>query len=398
MKVNSVSQKSQANKLGFNASIVTLSKKNLGEQIATNIVDVFNKRILPEINLTRRDEAWSIIRDAGAKKNDIISNPDDFVNKINFFTLGAGSGSRFKELAQTVGNYNKASLPFKVDENTNIHMLDFAMTLGKHFIGEEGVRKIISTTPSGSFGDIVKHYMAGNPIKDTIVCCGDNVFGDSATDIMTFFTKAVNNPNKHIALLGALRTPKEVYKTFGMLDGIGSFKTGKLQLNGFIEKPNDIKIPEAFSINGKNIANTGMFYLSKESMEKLINMLKDVPDFIKKNDAEPYDFAKAVENIHAKLPSWFGINPRKGADIQIVKTWEDVGEPKAMYNFAMEVKNGKFLDNFPKNLAKKIQNAFKERVHIDDLKTPHIIFSDNTNITDDIIKTAKDVEGVKVIV
>ena len=54
-------------------------------------------------------------------------------------------------------------------------MLDFAMAMGKYFIGAEGVNKIVATTPSGSFGDIVQHYLAGNPVKDTVVCCGVNV-------------------------------------------------------------------------------------------------------------------------------------------------------------------------------------------------------------------------------
>ncbi len=80
-------------------------------------------------------------------------------------------------------------------------MLDFAMALGKYFIGDEGVQTIIATTPSGSFGDIVQHYLNGNPIQDTVVCCGDNVFGDKASEMMEFFTKTINNPNKNILLL-----------------------------------------------------------------------------------------------------------------------------------------------------------------------------------------------------
>ena len=173
----------------FKSSYVTLSEKNLGQKIAQNVVDAFNTKILPELQKTVSAEADALIKAAGPGK--IIQQKEDFRNNVNFFALAAGSGSRFRELAQTVGDYNKISLPFKIDKNTDIHMLDFAMTMGKYFIGDEGVNKIIASQPSGSFGDIVAHYQAGNPIKDTVVCCGDNVFGDKAFDMMRFFTEVI---------------------------------------------------------------------------------------------------------------------------------------------------------------------------------------------------------------
>ena len=137
----------------FKSSYVTLSKKNLGEKIAINVVDKFNSTIFPKIKETQIKEAESIISKIG--KGAVISSAKDYQEKINFFTLGAGSGSRFKELAQTVGDYNKISLPFRYDKQENIHMLDFALAMGKYFIKEDGVQKIIASQPSGSFGDIV---------------------------------------------------------------------------------------------------------------------------------------------------------------------------------------------------------------------------------------------------
>lgn len=378
----------------FKASYVTLSQKNLGEKIATNVVEKFNTGILPEIKKTQLSEAEEIIKRTGI--GPVIQKAKDFQEKINFFTLAAGSGSRFRELAQTVGDFNKISLPFKVDKEKNVHMLDFAMAMGKYFIGDEGVKTIVASKPSGSFGDIVGHYLAGNPIKDTVVCCGDNVFGDKASGMMEFFAKTINNPNKHIALVGVGRTPEEVAKRFGVLECEGDMSAEALKLKGFSEKP-PIEEAEKLAIDGKNIANTGLFYLSKEAMTNLMDEIKNGINNIKKNDSEPYDFANAVKYVHSQLQNWFGIASKEGADVKVVKKWEDVGEPQALYSFADEVKEGTFLANFPEKLAGEIQNSFRERVHLDD-KTPHIIFSDSTNVGRDTIENAKDVEGVKIIV
>lgn len=395
MRVLSVSSAPvNGSEVNFGKSFVTLSEKNLGRKIATNVVDTFNGKTLPELQKTLKAESAAIIAAAGAGA--VIAQPEDFKNNVNFFTLAAGSGSRFRELAQTVGDYNKISLPFKIDENENLHMLDFAMTMGKYFIGDEGVNKIIAAQPSGSFGDIVQHYLAGNPIKDTVVCCGDNVFGGKGSDIMEFFTKTINNPNKHVALVGVGRTPEEVANRFGVLEAEGSINTPALKLKGFSEKP-PIEKAQEIAIDGKNIANTGLFYLSKEAMTNLIDEIKGGTNNIKKNDTELYDFANAVKYVHSKLGDWFGINPLEGADVKVIDKWEDVGEPKALYSFADEVKNGQFLYNFPKNMAEKIQNAFKERIHLDAEK-PYIVFSDSANVSQEKINNSKTVDGVNIVV
>ena len=378
----------------FKASYVTLSEKNLGRKIAVNVVDAFNQKILPEIKKIQRKEAQEIIDAAGAGK--VISKPEDFQNKINFFALAAGSGSRFKELAQTVGEYNKISLPFKVSENQDIHMLDFAMVMGKHFIGPEGVNKIIASKPTGSFGDIVQHYLDGNPIKDTVVCCGDNVFGDKATSMMEFFTRTINNPDKHVALVGVGRTPQEVAKRFGVLEVEGSMSDKALKLVGFSEKP-PLEEAEKLAVDGQNVANTGLFYISKEGMKHLIGEIKSGNNPIKKNDTEIYDFANAVKYVHSKTFEWFGIKQSEAADVKVVKKWEDVGEPKALYAFANEVKHGEYLHNFPQKLKESIKTAFQERVHLEK-QPPHILFTDSAKVSAEKINNAKSVEGVNIVV
>ena len=396
MQVHGISavEPSQSQAPAFKASYVTLSEKNLGKKIAANVVDTFNGKILPEIRKTQLQEGAEVIKAAGRGR--IISEPEDFQNKVNFFALAAGSGSRFRELAQTVGDFNKISLPFKVSEDENVHMLDFAMAMGKYFIGDEGVNKIVATTPSGSFGDIVQHYLAGNPVKDTVVCCGDNVFGDKASDMMKFFTKTINNPDKHVALVGVGRTPEEVAKRFGVLEVEGSLEDEVLKLKGFSEKP-ELEKAQELAVDGKNIANTGLFYISKEAMEKLMDEIRGGVNNIKKNDNEPYDFANAVKYVHSQLPAWFGLKSSEGADVKVVQKWEDVGEPQALYTFADEVKQGQYLHNFPKGLAERIQGAFQKRVNLD-AETPHIIFTDSTNVSKEAVKNAKTVDGVNIVV
>lgn len=384
-----------APKPAFKASYVTLSEKNLGQKIATNVVDTFNGTILPKIQKTAAAEANALIKAAGAGR--VISTPEDFQNNVNFFALAAGSGSRFRELAQTVGDYNKISLPFKIGKNADIHMLDFAMTMGKYFIEDGGVNKIIASQPSGSFGDIVAHYQT-HPIKDTVVCCGDNVFGDSAFDMMTFFTKEINNPNKHVALVGVGRTPEEVAKRFGVLEVQGSLNDEALKLKGFSEKP-ELEVAQSLAVDGQNIANTGLFYISKEAMEKLMAEINSGVNNIKKNDTELYDFANAVKYVHSKLPEWFGIESTEGADVKVVNKWEDVGEPQALYQFADDVKNGLYLANFPKGLADRIQWSFAHRVHIGaENEYPYINFSPSLQVTTQQLADAKNVEGVNIIV
>lgn len=395
MRINHVAQEPTLSPApAFKASFVTLSKRNLGEEIAVNVVDKFNKSILPKIKSTQIQEAEEIIRNSRPGK--VIQKAKDFQENVNFFTLAAGSGSRFRELAQTVGNFNKISLPFKVDSNTDIHMLDFALAMGKYFIQDGGVKKIVASQPSGSFGDIVQHYLSGNPVKDTVVCCGDNVFGDNASSMMEFMTSMINNPQKHVALVGVARKPEEVANRFGVLVAKGDLNGETLSLHGFDEKP-PLEVAKTLTVNGKNIANTGLFYVSKEAMEKLLDEIKHGTNNIKKNENEPYDFALAVKYIHSRLHDWFGIAPSEGADVKVVKQWEDVGEPAALYSFADEVKKGSFIANFPKELAQKIKAAFSNRVHLD-AEHPHILFTDSTKVSAEKITDAKKVEGVHIVV
>ncbi|MCQ2738818.1 MAG: hypothetical protein MJ237_01170 [bacterium] len=394
----------------FKASFVTLAEQNLGYEIKANVVDTFNREVIPQLNTVKENAITKILQhcDKGA----ILQKTEDFENNVKFFTLAAGAGSRFKKLANLVGNNcNKVSLPFIIDgqktnngEPAKLHMLDFALAMGNVFTGKEGVNSIVANKPSGSLGDIVNHYLNGGEIKDTIVCCGDNVFDDSAVDLMTFFASEINNPNKHLALIGVPRKTEDVIGRFGCLDADGKLDDYSLKLKGFVEKPKtneEIEHAKQIAKKGKNIANTGMFYISKDAMTKLIDEIKSGNNPIMKNESEPYDFANACIYIHKMIPEWFGIGSEEGADVKLVNLWEDVGEPSAFFDYAREIKNGTFLKNFPKDYANNIIEAFKNRVHIGGT-TPKdfraINFSNDINAINGIKQLhAPKCEGVSII-
>ncbi|MCQ2744423.1 MAG: hypothetical protein MJ230_06485 [bacterium] len=410
MNIQSISaQDSCCPKTSFKGMYVTLSEKNLGKNISREVVDTFNAKILPKIRMTQAAEADEVILKAGGAGK-VIANSEDFKSKVDFFALAAGSGSRFAKLAQTVGNYNKISLPFKLNKTDDIHMLDFAMAMGKHFIGDEGVKTIVAPFATGSFGDIVENFRH-NPVKDIVVCCGDNVFADKATDMMPFFTRLMNNPNKHVGLVGVKRTPEVVAERFGVLGVEIDKESGIAKLTGFEEKP-PVEVARKMAVDGYNFANTGMFTLSKDVMAKIMDEINNGVNNIYKRGgdglpkykvdengnkvlAEPYDFAEAVKYAHKMLPEWFGIESKEGSEVLIVDKWEDVGEPEALYAFANDIKQ--YSGNFPKEVKENINNAFEKRVHVKD-ETPYINFTDAENVSSEQINNAPLIEGVHIVV
>jgi len=401
---NSAANKNMRNLPSFGAGFVTLSEKNLGPTIKEGIVDVFNKVILPDMRKAAKVEASEIIFNLKPSATAKIQTSDDLVNKVNFFSLAAGSGSRFEKLAKTVGNFNKISLPLYMKDGKKFQMLDIPMAMGKHFLGKDGYQAMMAQKKSGSMGDIIKYYLNGGKIKDTIVCCGDNVFGVQAKELTSFFIKAINNEGTHLALVGVKRTPEEVAKRFGVLkveQGKNAVK-GVMNLAGFEEKP-PLKVAKALATaEGDNIANTGMFYIGEEAMTKLVNEIKGGVNNIGKDAGEPYDFALATKYIHKQLPEWFGVESTKGAKVKIVDKWEDVGEPKAYYNFLKNAgKKGVYLENLPPKHAQEIQETIAKKTNLTGAY-PEILYSKNLDslaeVPSNVRQKAKTVEGVKIIV
>jgi hypothetical protein len=392
--------------INFSAGFVTLAKKNHGDRIKKEVVDVFNRQEVPQIKTSLLEDVFV----NNQSPADRISKPSDFVDKVNYFVAAAGKGSRFEALAQQIGDYNKVFLPFPLDKNNNLHMMDFSLALGKPYVGKNGYQTIISESPSGMLGDVINLYLnKPSEIKDTLIIGGDNVFGIKAQEAAGYFSSEINNPNKHIALLGIAKTPAEVEGRFGIM-ALEDRKSqdGILGLVDFVEKP-PIDIAQKHAINGYNVANTGFAYISKEAMTNLIRDIQEetkgksplTSQLIRKNDVEVFDTANALKYIMKKSNEWFSQKPQDIADVKIINDWEDVGEPKAYFRFLQDLKKGKYLDNFSDGFSSKIKTATAQKVELEGVDNA-IVFSDKYESLADVPKakkaTAKKVDGVKIIV
>ena len=48
-------------------------------------------------------------------------------------------------------------------------------------------------------------------------------------------------------------------------------------------------------------------------------------------------------------------------------------------------------------MSKEIQNSFKDRIHLEG-ENPHIVFTENVNVTPEQVKQAKVIDGVHIVV
>ncbi len=401
----------------FGAGYVALLPRNHGNAIARDIIKPFNENLLPDLLSEVVKSVKSVITAASPEitKVDTIKTSKNLVEDVNFFILAGGKGSRFHQLASSVGDYNKISLPIHLQDGSAFHMLDMPLAMGKYFLGKEGYKPITEThapgEKSGTLDHIVKHYMSGNKIKDTVVCCGDNFFGTPAEELTSFFIKAINDKNTHLAQVGVERTPKEVAKRFGVLEVEVNPNTSQdiMKLKGFEEKPALELAEKMVTPNGKNIANTGMLYISKEAMGKLIDELKNGVNNISKDENEQHDFAMATKYIHKQIPEWFGLKSGDGAAVKVVKKWEDVGEPEALYRFYDAIaKDGEYVHNLPNKHAKDVQETLRNKTRLgEDQPNRAILFSKTipnlneippANLLSDTVKAVRIIEGVKIIV
>lgn len=365
----------------FKSAYVTLSEKNLGEHINNNVVDKYN------------DYLYTIVKSQSDPKF------ENYKDNTDFWVLGAGAGSRFVPVADAYEHKtgipaNKISLPVKMTDGHNIHMLDWAMAMATPF-ADGKIESKIAKEKSGSFGDIYKHNREvldrGGELKDTIVCCGDNVFGAKKGELDSFMVDIINDPTKQLGLVGVKKSPEVVAKRFGVLKTAPiEGKDDVVSLTGFSEKP---PYEEALNYrlpDGNCIANTGMFIIKKEAMETLMNEIEKNPDLIKKDDVEKYDFANAVKWVQGR----FGA---EASDVKLVDTWEDVGEPKALYSFYNQIQDGEFLGEFSK-YGKVIQNSMKKQY--DSEKGLLNLSNTHKNIkeyTSEEIANAEVVDGVKIL-
>ena len=143
-----------------------------------------------------------------------------------------------------------------------------------------------------------------------------------------------------MGLIGVEREPEEVVNKFGVLKVVPTENDDIMQLDGFVEKPKTLELAREFETpSGKCIANTGMFVIKAEAMEWLMDQIEADPMFIAKNEKEPYDFAAACTKVQAE----YG---KDKCDVKLVQTWEDAGDPAALYRSIKEFQKGNFLSNF----------------------------------------------------
>jgi dTDP-glucose pyrophosphorylase len=361
----------------FGRAFVTLSKKNLGEHIANNIVTPFNNNLLKET----------------VQPNDSFLY-DKYKDSVDFWALAAGSGSRFKPLADEFTKItgipaNKISLPIKMDDGKEIHMLDWAMATAAPFAKDNKIEYIIAENPSGSFGDIVaynkKMMEIGADIKDTIVCCGDNVFDVKPRELDKFMLDTIRDPKKVMGLIGVEKTVDQVADRFGVLSVTqdrGSIKDDVVSLMGFVEKPPKKEAEKLTLPNGNCVANTGMFVIKKEAMKALMDEIAVNPNVIKKSDKEPYDFANACKWVQAK----YGAG---ACDVKLVKNWEDIGESPALFTFYNQIKNGHYLSELGK-YGQMVKDSISKRFNYNEnTKHGEIVLTDKYNSLDDVPASVK---------
>lgn len=336
MRINSI--QTQA----FKGVYVTTSTKNNGDYVDNKVIKPFKENFQPAIQ--NRKEC----KDFNEVKKD-----------TDFYVLGAGSGSRFKELAQTQGEeVNKISFETPLTNGKGFHMLDVGMAMSVPFVDKKGIQRKNAEVARGSFAEIYDNALklreAGIPQKNVVVCCGDNMFHTDKPFELDYFVKdVIENPAKQMGLIGVERNPKEVVGKFGCLKVVPTEKDDIMQLDGFVEKPETIEIARKFETpNGACVANTGMFVIKADAMEWLMDQIEEDPMFIAKNEKEPYDFAAACTKVQEE----YG---KDRCDVKLVQTWEDAGDPAALYRTIGEYQKGNFLTNFAKKDREMIKDSMQ---------------------------------------
>lgn len=340
MQINSISN--QQVSPSFKRVYVTTSTKNNGDFVEEKVINPFKKFYMPSIAQMQQCKDFEEV-----KKN------------TDFYVLAAGAGTRFSELAKMQSPFtNKISFEQYLKSGKTFHMLDIAMAMSVPFADEKGLIRKNAEVARGSFAEIYDNALklreAGKPQRNIVVCCGDNMFHTDKPFELNYFVKdVIEDPRKQMGLIGVEREPEEVVNKFGVLDVIPTEEDGIMKLNGFVEKPKTEAIARKFETpDGKCIANTGMFVIKAEAMEWLMDKLEEDPMFIAKNEKEPYDFAAACTKVQEN----YGANK---CDVKLVQTWEDAGEPEALYRAIKEFQQGKFLTNFALNDRKAIQSSMK---------------------------------------
>ena len=292
MKISSISnqcscmQKTQGKRQSFGNGYVTTSKVNLSDVIGKT-VDTYNKGDFAQMYDASRESAEKVIANVNAtlpNSTGRISSVQDLYDNTDMYILAGGAGSRFVPMATAVASlrdkgekFNKISTPYELGQGqAPLTMLDIPMAMGRFFVPETGYEKIVAEKPTGSFGDVMLNYLnTGREPRDVVVCCGDNVFDIKSEKMLDYIVRTINNPEKQLGVVGVARTPEEVAKRFGVLAvGDENKAAGTYPLLGFVEKPELEAAKKLVTADGVNAANTGMFVIKKDTMEKLLDIVR----------------------------------------------------------------------------------------------------------------------------
>ena len=327
----------------FKSVYVTTSTKNNGDYVEKEVIQPFREDFLPAIQEKEECKHFNKVKKG-----------------TDFYVLGAGKGSRFALLSETQGDEtNKISFAKPLVNGKNFHMLDVAMAMSVPFADEKGIQRKNAEVARGSFAEIYDNALKlrekGLPQNNVVVCCGDNMFHTDKPFELDYFVKnIIEDPTKQMGLIGVERDPEEVVNKFGCLKVVPTEKDDIMLLDGFVEKPKTLEIAKKFETpNGTCVANTGMFVIKAEAMEWLMDEIEKDPMFIAKDEAEPYDFAAAC----TKVQEQYGADK---CDVKLVQTWEDAGDPAALYRTILEYQKGNFLTNFAEEDKNIIQYSMNK--------------------------------------
>jgi len=338
------------NNLSFQAGYVTTCKTSLSPIIKHDVVDTFNA------------------------KNKPVQVDSTLANSVNYFVLAGGQGTRMTPYIKTVepilGEQNKTTLPFPIDNKTDLRVIDFPMYLGKDFLTRDGYRTIEHNTPNGNFSDILKFYI-DNPkeVKDTLVCCGDNIYPLSNDELKNIIKTAQSDGTK-VMIFASKQMPEYAANKFGILkfNSPNPYRNDTLYLDRFDDMADVRTFYEQsnsyLTLDGFCLSYPGMFFIKKDVMNWLIDKVKANPKIIQKvhpTELTPcpeaqYDYIAALKLIKERMPS---VNVL----IKPVNCWQDVGTPDRYFNFLSSI-NAESLQNFPLSERVRILNAINKKAQI----------------------------------
>lgn len=435
MQVNSVSQSDLRNNkfiipkrnhysnISFERAYVALTKQNHSKEICQGI-DTFNKVFLPDIlpiaikNINKAFTKFYESR-AGSLKHPKLT-AKYLAAKVKLFILAGGEGSRLRHLSDAMGkiqneSYNKICAPFATKKGEQpFTMLNHALSLlavcaakTKTASGkiEEGFQNYIKTENRGTFWHVMDHYMQHpDEIEDTIIMSGDNAFNKKTEDLLKGFA-LMKEQGQHLLMFGVKKTPEECAKQLGVVTIRKTYKakgdprraTNYRALTSFVEKPPlDEAKKLAEKTGGINVANTGGLIISKEAIQKMVEIARkehpdiiagrkdrgsfsritkiDTPDGTKKEIVKPedlYDFSSAQKWILENMYKPEDIQKGKGPLVYMVKSedWDDAGTPVTLVNVVKKVgtkrtkgnkatktkgTKPKFISNFPPKYQKTL--------------------------------------------